>query len=103
VKKCHIKLSNKNNIYQLVSLHTYFLIKHNKHYCVNTGFICVCRYNAICFDPLLGHPEAMSGRSANSLTNQIIITIIIIGSSSGVCTTSFSYCNQYEFILYLVF
>jgi hypothetical protein len=49
-----------NNIYFInCSVYTtIFIIKHNKHYCVNICFICVCCYKATCFDPLLGHSQA---------------------------------------------
>jgi hypothetical protein len=40
------------------SIQLFFIIKHNRHYCVKICFICVCCYNATCFDPLLGHTQA---------------------------------------------
>jgi hypothetical protein len=47
-----------NNILSIgQSTRLLFIIKHNKRYCVNICFICLCCYNATCFDPLLGHSQ----------------------------------------------
>jgi hypothetical protein len=56
--------------YQLVSLQNYFfIIKRNKHYSVNICFICLCCYNATCFDPLLGHPQAYAIQALVTASN----------------------------------